>query len=270
MRCLNMFLKQLMAVEMKRLIFMLIISFMMLIGTMAQALQDEMLVLYLPFDEGSGKNVKDLSQYGNDGDIVGDAKWVDGKYGKALQFTKEGDHVEVKSSDSLKLNDQITLMAWGFIEAWNGGGDQWIDKGAHASKASGFGLMVYQLTTLYFMGSDGGARHDLTTTTLPELKKWHHVAATFDGKVMIVYLNGEVLGEKKEAFAFKGTNDLPLMVGMGVDRPQYTFEGIIDEVVIFKTALAKNEIKEVMEGKFLAVAPHDKLSISWGRLKSQY
>ena len=110
----------------------------------------------------------------------------------------------------------------------------------------------------------------MTTTNLPELKEWHHIAATFDGKVMTVYLNGEVHEEKKEAFAFKGENDLPLMVGMGVERPQYTFEGIIDEVVIFNTALTQNDIKEVMDGKFLAVAPHDKLSISWGKLKSQY
>ena len=140
--------------EMKRLILtMMIISFIILMGTIAQAaIKDETLVLYFSFDEGSGKTVKDLSQYGNDGDIVGDAKWVDGKYGTALQFTKEGDHVEVKSSDSLKLNDQITLMAGGFIEAWNGGGDQWIGKVAHASKGSGFGLMVYKQATLYFMG----------------------------------------------------------------------------------------------------------------------
>ena len=266
-----MFLKNLMALKIKRLILsIVIISFIMLIGNIAQAIKDDTLVLYLPFDEGSGKTVKDLSQYGNDGDIVGDAKWVDGKYGTALQFTKEGDHVEVKNSDSLNLNDQITLMAWGFIEAWKGDGDQWIGKGAHASKASGFGLMVYQQTNLYFMGSDGAARHDLITTNLPELNEWHHVAATFDGKVMTVYLNGELLEEKKETFAFKGTNALPLVIGMGVERPQYTFEGIIDEVVIFKTALAQNEIKDVMDGKFLAVAPHDKLSISWGKLKSQY
>jgi hypothetical protein len=73
--------------------------------------------------------------------------------------------------------------------------------------------------------------------------------------------------EKKDSFGFKGENALPLTIGMGVDRPQYTFEGIIDEVVIFKTAISKGEIQDVMKGKFLAVAPHDKLSISWGRLK---
>ena len=256
---------------MKKLILsMVIVTLIMMTGTIAQAIKDETLVLYLSFDEGSGKTVTDLSQYGNDGDIVGDAKWVDGKYGTALQFTKEGDHVEVKHSDSLSLNDQITLMAWGFIEAWIGGGDQWIGKGAHASKGSGFGLMVYQQANLYFMGGDGGARHDLITTNLPELKEWHHIAATFDGKAMTVYLNGEVHEEKKDPFGFKGENALPLMVGMGVDRPQYTFEGIIDEVVIFNTAISTGEIKDVMDGKFLAVSPHDKLSISWGKLKSQY
>jgi hypothetical protein len=109
----------------------------------------------------------------------------------------------------------------------------------------------------------------LITTNLPELNEWHHVAATFDGKAMTIYLNGKVHEELKDSFGFKGENALPLMIGMGVDRPQYTFEGIIDEVVIFKTALSEGEIQDVMNGKFLAVAPHNKLSISWGKLKNQ-
>jgi hypothetical protein len=46
---------------------------------------DEHTMLYLKFDEGSGKDVKDLSDNGNDGTITG-AKWVEGKFGKALEF----------------------------------------------------------------------------------------------------------------------------------------------------------------------------------------
>ncbi len=58
-------------------------------------------------------------------------------------------------------------MAWSKIDAWVGTGDQWVGKGAHASKPSCYGLMVYQSANVYFMLGDGGARHDLITPNLP-------------------------------------------------------------------------------------------------------
>ena len=68
----------------------------MLVGVSAtvQAKSDQELVAEWHFDEGSGSVVKDSSGNGNDGTIHG-AKWVDGKYGKALSFDGNGDYVEI-------------------------------------------------------------------------------------------------------------------------------------------------------------------------------
>ena len=49
-------------------------------------LKDKELLLYLSFNEGKGKAMEDLSPHGNDAELVGDADWVDGKFGKALAF----------------------------------------------------------------------------------------------------------------------------------------------------------------------------------------
>lgn len=49
-------------------------------------------------DEGRGDVVKDLSENKNDGKIVG-AKWVDGKFGTALEFDGAS-HVEIPASAS--------------------------------------------------------------------------------------------------------------------------------------------------------------------------
>ncbi len=54
---------------------------------------DEGLVAYYSFDEGSGNVLHDLSGNENDGTIYG-AKWVDGKYGKALEFDGINDYVD--------------------------------------------------------------------------------------------------------------------------------------------------------------------------------
>lgn len=230
---------------------------------------DDSMVLYLSFDEGKGKEVKDGSIHGNDGKLEGGTKWIDGKYGKAVAFEVDGDHVTVESSDSLKIGKQITLMAWGRIDAWVGDGDQWIDKGAHASKPNCYGMMVYQKANAYFMLGDGAARHDLITPNMPKTGEWHHVACIYDGKTMTLYVNGEVAAEKQEAFAFNGVNDLPLMVGMGVDRAQYTFSGAIDEVAVFNRALDKTEVNKAMAGlgKMLSVEHSNKIATTWGLLK---
>ena len=43
-------------------------------------------VAHWTLDEGTGKSAKDVSGDGHDGELVGDAKWVDGHFGKALEF----------------------------------------------------------------------------------------------------------------------------------------------------------------------------------------
>ena len=97
---------------MKNLILILMgltILFSFSIAPKIDAKTDPSLVLYFSFDVGGGKEIKDESGKGNDGTIVGSPKWIDGKYGKALQMTSEADHVEVAHSDSLVFEEAITL-----------------------------------------------------------------------------------------------------------------------------------------------------------------
>jgi len=67
--------------QMKHLILVLLVaSFVVLLSAVEQAIEDdESLVLYFPFDEGTGNTVPDKSGYKNDG-IIDGAEWVkDGK-----------------------------------------------------------------------------------------------------------------------------------------------------------------------------------------------
>ena len=52
------------------------------------------------FDEGKGDIATDSSDQGNDGEIHG-AKWVDGKFGKALEFDGVDNWVEVPHSPTV-------------------------------------------------------------------------------------------------------------------------------------------------------------------------
>jgi len=62
-------------------------------------LRDNTVVLYMPLDEGNGNEVKDISQSGKIG-VLGTKgkdlpKWVNGKFGKALEFDGKTNYVEV-------------------------------------------------------------------------------------------------------------------------------------------------------------------------------
>ncbi|MBM3236363.1 hypothetical protein FJZ31_08700 [Candidatus Poribacteria bacterium] len=74
------------------------------------ALLDDNVVLYLPFDEGKGQVAKDQSNLGNDGEIR-NAKWVEGKYGSALEFNGKDAEVRVPDNKSFDLT-AITLEVW--------------------------------------------------------------------------------------------------------------------------------------------------------------
>ena len=49
-------------------------------------LDDKSLVLYLSFDEGKGGDAADGSVHGHDGELIQNPTWVDGQFGKALEF----------------------------------------------------------------------------------------------------------------------------------------------------------------------------------------
>ena len=69
------------------------------------------------FDEGCGTTAYDGSGRGNNGTLVNGPAWVEGKYGRALQFDGVDDYVDCGSGTSLDVNT-ITVEAW---VKWTGG-----------------------------------------------------------------------------------------------------------------------------------------------------
>ena len=77
------------------------------------------------FDEGRGNVAKDSSPNGNDGELIAGPKWVEGKFGGALEFDGSGTSVETESADKLtefELGDKtdFTATAWFKTDAGTG------------------------------------------------------------------------------------------------------------------------------------------------------
>ena len=200
---------------------------------------DPALVLYFPFFEGSGDHVTDESPYGNHGSWTPET-WTEGKIGPAPLFDGIDDYVEIAEDDSLDVTT-LTLMAW--IKTSQT--DAYSYRVITRRNSTVHKNTPYQLN---FYAATGNIRiivgNNTTFQTLPgtsDLRdgKWHFIAATADGSLLKVYVDG--LSEKEAPQTVIPYNyDGAMRIG-GVTGNFWDVD--IDEVRIYSRALEAHEIE---------------------------
>jgi len=225
---------------------------------------DKSLMLCLPFDEGNGDKTKDISQYNHEAKLVNNPKWVDGKRGKALQFTGTN-YVMVPITDDLQLTEKFTVNFWVKRDdaqpvTWNymvaAGTLKWAVIYNNSQKG-------------YIWSMAGGAWAQRLITNENITTDWTYIAVTYDvDKGVEWYVNGQ---DKPIGTGVKPpkTDAIDGSIMVGARHPgQEFFRGIIDEVAIYNRILTLNEIKRDMNGiGGAAVSPQSKLASTWGNIK---
>lgn len=231
------------------------------------------------FDEGNGKTVKDHSGNSNDGEIVGDPKWVDSDLGPALEFDGSDDYLEIPHSDTVNVGENdFTLVAW-LNPAAPGGGNGIISKGAWCWNGgwildigdTGPGAIRLETSA---NGSDNGSI--ISPAGTMEVDQWQFVAAVVTRDAdSYIYRDGEEVAVK----VVKG-NDLtqeayPLLMGCLLEcnkLPGAFFPVSITHVALFLgVALTFEETEMIREQgleAILSVSPEAKLATTWGKLKT--
>ena len=272
---------------MKRVLFCLI--FVLFTVSQVSAGLDKDLVIFFTFDNVNGKKILDDSDNDLDAEVVGNIDFVKGKYGNAMHIAaaaKDDTCVHVPADDLLKIEDEITMMAWVYHEDWETVSGQLFDNGSHilGEEKRSYGLGLFPAPehfgflrnfddpniVMHLGGFDGdrdGTWRFWSGGRMVD-KKWHHIAVTYDGRTKRMYMDGEIIsGDVVVDFEFIGTNDSDLRIGCAKNHPQYTFKnGSIDEAGLWRRALTQSEIREVMGGA-LAVSPKNKIATTWGSIK---
>jgi len=266
---------------MKKLWIDLTIVFLTLcLYVVAQAKVDLSLVLYLDFEDGKGDTVKDRSNYGNDGTIQGEPKWVDGKFGKGLELGI-GSHVLVPDSDKFRITDELTVACWTKFkdfapEAWQG---NTLDFLVCRWNWTGGDNRCYETyleshAPTIVVSSDGtDATSSKAVAQNPvELDKWYNIVGAFDGLKLKIYVDGEEEGTGEHKGKIFAGNNSPISIGdndVGL-APNFHLIGVMDEVAVYDRALSQSEIKQkLMSGNILAVKSEGKLTITWGGIKAK-
>ena len=201
------------------------------------------LVAAYGFDEGSGTTTADTSGNANTG-TLSSATWsTSGKFGKALSFNGTSARVNVNDSNSLDLTTAMTLEAW-------------VNP---ASASSAFrtiilkertGQLVYALYSSTGNGRPdseatiGGSNRTLAATSALPTGTWTHLASTYDGATLRLYVNGIQVSQLAVSGSIT-TSTGALRIGGNAIWGEY-FSGLIDEVRIYNRALTAREIGQDM------------------------
>jgi hypothetical protein len=198
------------------------------------------LVAAYGFEESSGTTVLDASGSGNTGTVSGAARTVSGRYGRALSFDGIDDVVTVPDSAALDLTAGMTVAAWlnpTVLSGWR--------TAVMKEDTGGLAYALYahdnapRAAAYVRMAGDTASDSVATATQLP-LNTWTHVAATYDGSALRLYVNGTLVSTRAASGTIGATAN-PLRVGGNSVWGEY-FAGRIDEVRIYNRALAPADV----------------------------
>ena len=221
-----------------------------------EALEDRatpaVLVAAYGFDEGSGTGLADLSGHGNAGTASGTTWSTAGKYGDALSFDGISSLVTIADSASLDLTTGMTLEAW--VKP--------------TTVSSAWRDVIYKGTDVYYLEATsavsslpaGGATIGSSTLnaygTAPiTANAWTHLALTFDGTNLVLYVNGAQAGNSARSGTIL-TSANPVQIG-GDSLYGQQFTGLIDEVRIYDGALSAAQITTDMNSPVAATPDNE-------------
>lgn len=223
------------------------------------------LKLYLAFDEGQGHVSVDKAS-GLKAELH-NTTWVAGKSGKALCFNgkdrnNNGSFVVLPATRKMPFfqtfeDGPFTMEAWTKLDSRKPPNQTAEVLNTSPDRGPGYRLR-FAYGAIGFMSGTGkpnaqGKVVPWAVGSNPAVHKikldaWNHVAVARDAEgTLTLYLNGEAVAKSKGPFAVVAGNQ-PITIGAYMQGYAYHFQGIIDEVKIYKGTRTGEEILKESRG----------------------
>ncbi len=194
-------------------------------------------------DAGDGKVAPDASGKGHTLTLNG-AVWAEGRFGKGLTFADKA-YATVPGWKEPGLAEQFSVAAWVKFSKLGQGRQKIVYCGENQQRCVNFSMGKNEYADkIEFRFTTGGEIRQITSATILKVNTWYHVAVTYNGSHMCIYINGKEDSSGKAAG--KADGDVPLSLGT-IGGSDY-FQGSMDEVQIYGRALSAAEVAQ-MAGK---------------------
>ena len=185
----------------------------------------------------SDNKTVDLSKYGNNGACSGTSCPIwnsSGKYSGAFDFDGIDDYILNGNNPVLDQNfTQLSLAFWMYADSTTGPDAGLVGKGTQI-----YGTTYHPDAVgghVFFYINNGGNN----VNTLVSSGAWHHVAGTFNGTDMSLYVDGELKAVKASS---SPSTEIGSQFTLGSSAS--FFNGSIDEVRMWNRGLSTDEVKE--------------------------
>jgi len=182
------------------------------------------------FSEAAGTIAADRSGNGNDATLTNGTAWAAGRIGGGLRLDGVDDGVQLPRSQTLTFGSAFSVEAWIAPTAFDRERSLWWTPSAMLTLRTDGWLVPVAILT-------GGQVGFVSNWTVPA-DAWSHVAMTYDGSMLRLYLNGMEAGSR----AATGSLVPASPPQTGVLGGAAGFAGSIDEVRLFRRALSAAEI----------------------------
>lgn len=216
--------------------------------------------------DGSG-NLLDGLYYGSP--TLGAGGALSGDPDHSLTLNGSTQFVNVGDRAPLTLGSALTIEAWINPASPASGYQDVISKADNASATN------YQLRIGYsgsaqmqFVVTIGGTAYVAQGSTVLSSNKWYHVAATYDGSTMKVYVDGNLDGSQSVSGTLDSTTE-PVLIGARAFNTggQDFFSGKIDEAAVYGSALTASRISaHYVAGRSYAQVVQDTSPAGYWRL----
>ncbi|MBN1900297.1 choice-of-anchor D domain-containing protein, partial [Candidatus Sumerlaeota bacterium] len=178
----------------------------------------------------------------------------------ALDFDGDEDYVNCGNGPSLSPSSQLTVEAWINADQWED--DHWegviVDKHAYTTQSTGYVLRAADNGRVSFnIGLGDQGWFNALTDSLMNTGQWYHIAGTYDGSYLRIYINGilQKSAQNTTGYSYSPNNTYSVTIGDGTQYNYREFDGKIDDVRIWNVARSQIDIQDNMNKALVGNEP---------------
>ena len=218
------------------------------------------LIAHWKFDESNGVKAQDASGSGHTETLLKQAEFRPGLIGNAAQLELAihppvGSRVTVEPFEIEGGDRHITLAAWIHPYAFGRCAKRQAriisktqSEGQYMGGTHYWTLTFWEQGLRFALTTDTGRSDAITDSKIVQPNKWYHVADTWDGATMWLYLNGKQVASQARDGQLLSTPSVGICIG---NETKYiegiNFQGLIDEVRVYSRGLTANEVEDLVK-----------------------